>query len=118
MRQLSDILIEKKKKLGRWAEIGRLLGGRDGQLIGKYASGKSIPALDFAIDWKKAFGENLISMMFEEEPTPVVEEPTPAYGVVAELAECRKKLIECMEERDALKNFARGSEGKTKLKKG
>jgi hypothetical protein len=57
-------------------------------------------------------------MMFEEEPTPVVEEPTPAYGVVAELAECRKKLIECMEERDALKNFAGGSEGKTKLKKG
>ncbi len=117
MRQLSDILIEKIEKVGGKAALGRLLGGITGSGIRQYTEGR-MPSFDVAIKWKEVFGENLISMMFEEKPTPVEEEPTPAYGVVAELAECRKKLIECMEERDALKNFARSNEGKTKLRKG
>jgi hypothetical protein len=99
MRQLSDILIEKKQKLGGWAEIGRLLGGRDGQLIGKYASGKSVPALDFAIDWKKAFGENLISLMFDENVT-VIEEPQGEYKsqnlVLKDLIESQKETIQLL----------------------
>ena len=121
IRQLTDILLEKKQKAGlSWAKIGAALGGYDGQLIGKYASGKSKPTIDFAIDWKRAFDENLIDLMLNVESQLVVAaEPTEKFLSLREqLTECQQKLIACMEERDALKNFARGNEGKTKLKKG
>ena len=123
MRQLSDILIEKKEKVGSFAEIGRLVGNLTGQQIGQYASGKIVPALDFAINWMKAFNENLIDLMFNDKP-PVVAEPEVKYNEDKELIKVQRELIECMREKEQaqkelaeLKNFGRDVERKPKLKK-
>jgi hypothetical protein len=129
MRQLPDILIEKKQTVGGWAEIGRLMGGLSGQLIGKYASGKSVPALDFAIEWKKAFNENLIDLLLDDpgkqkQDLPKVAEPEVEYNADKRLIKLQAELIECMaarlrmeKELVELKNFTRNTERTTKLKK-
>lgn len=98
MRQLSDILGEKKARTGHsWAEIGRLLGGLDGQLVGKYANNKSQPSLDFAVKWKQAFNENLIDLMLGEQS--IVDEPQSLYETTKDLVDAQKALIKCMEEK-------------------
>lgn len=80
MRQLADILEEKRKELGSFAKIGKRVGeafdGKEisGQVIGKYASGKTSPSIDFVIGWKIAFGENLIELMIEK-PLSIAAEP-------------------------------------------
>jgi hypothetical protein len=110
MRQLSDILKERIKKVGGGAELGRLLGGLTGQAIGQYARGEGMPSLTFAIKWKEVFGENLISLMFEEEAVSIVEEPLPEYGDMRdELIEMQRRLLErkatlikCMGEKEEL----------------
>ena len=102
MTQLVDILIEKKKECGSFAEIGKRLGDISGQLIGKYASGTEAP-LEIAIKWKKAFNENLIDLMFEEERS-IVAEPVAIYGEVAalkdELLQCHRELHELHKKLD------------------
>jgi len=75
LMQLSDLLEEKKKELGSYAEIGRLLGGISGQVIGKYASGKVVPSIDFAVQWKKVFEENVIDLLTQEGPSSIASEP-------------------------------------------
>jgi hypothetical protein len=124
MRQLSDILIEKKDNVGSFAEIGRLLGNLTGQQIGQYASGKIVPALDFAINWKKAFNENLIDLMFSDEQPTIAAEPEVKYSLASELIETQRSLIRCQMEKEKmqqelneLKNFNRDTERKPKLKK-
>jgi transcriptional regulator with XRE-family HTH domain len=109
MRQLSDILKERIKKVGGGAELGRLLGGLTGQAIGQYARGEGMPSLTFAIKWREAFGENLISLMFEEKAVSIVEEP-PEYGDMRDeliemqrlLLQRKATLIKCMGEKEEL----------------
>lgn len=118
MRQLSDILIEKKRKHKSFQKIGDLLGGISGQVIGKYAANEVVPSLDFAIKWRKAFGENLIDLMYDEQPV-ISAEPEPKYNntaLIAELNDCRKELISCMKEKEELKKFLPVGEA-TELKK-
>jgi predicted transcriptional regulator len=94
VRQLSDILIEKVKKVGGKAELGRLIGVT-GPAIYQYTTGM-MPSLTFAIKWKEAFGENLIDLMFDE-PVNQVAESEPEYGtkdeVLKELVESQKETI-------------------------
>lgn len=108
MKQLADILQEKKSKLGGWAEIGRALGNIDGQLIGKYASGKSLPSVDFAVKWRQVFNEDLIELMFADEPKPaVVQEPPANYGneamikILAEQSRTQSEYIELLKAKVA-----------------
>jgi hypothetical protein len=115
--QLADILIEKIEQVGGKAALGRMLGGLPGQLIFQYTKGV-MPSIDFAIKWKEAFDENLIDLLFEDH-TGGVSEPTVSYGnagLIAELNDVRKELIECMKERDELKKFLPVG-GEAKLKK-
>ncbi len=57
---LSDLIAKKGKSN---AEIGRLLGGISGQRIGQYLLGGRNPKPDFFKKWKKAFGEDLESLI-------------------------------------------------------
>jgi len=120
MRQLSDILREKKDATKQsYAEIGRVLGGLNGQLIGKYANGKSMPSLDFAVKWKQAFDENLIDLMLEPVPNTVHESESQYNAdsdLQRELNEVNRAYRSCMQEKeqirkefDQLKNFVDAS---------
>ncbi|MFN8889343.1 MAG: hypothetical protein ACK5WF_17935 [Cyclobacteriaceae bacterium] len=102
VRQLVDILEEKIKKVKGKASLGRMLGV-SGEAILSYTKGNSMPSLALAIKWKEVFGENLISLMFEEPTHTGVQEPSATYGLQADLNECRKKLIACMEEKEQLR---------------
>jgi predicted transcriptional regulator len=121
VRQLSDILIEKVKKVGGKAELGRLIGVT-GPAIYQYTTGM-MPSLTFAIKWKEAFGENLIDLMFDE-PAPIgVAEPPADYGSYKDkYIDALEKLNACREQKEAvekensiLKNFGSGTERESKL---
>lgn len=96
MRQLSDILIEKIKKVGGKAELGRLLGGLSGQAIGQYINGAT-PSFEIAVKWREAFGENLISLMYDEKPS-LAEEPSEQYGLRNDI-ETLRKIVDRLEKR-------------------
>ncbi len=115
MRQLVDILEEKIKKVKGKASLGRMLGV-SGEAILSYTKGTSMPSLALAIKWKEVFDENLISLMFEEPMHSGVEEPSATYGLQADLNECRKKLIACMEDKEQLRK-AQQTAAKPKVKK-
>lgn len=104
MRQLVDILEEKIKKVKGKASLGRMLGV-SGEAILSYTKGTSMPSLALAIKWKEVFDENLISLMFDEPTHLGVQEPSATYGLQADLNECRKKLIACMEEKEQLRKL-------------
>lgn len=116
MRQLVDILEEKIKKVKGKASLGRMLGV-SGEAILSYTKGTSMPSLALAIKWKEVFGENLISLMFEESFVSRLEEPSASYGLQADLNECRKKLIACMEEKDQLRKGGAKPRSKSKTRK-
>jgi hypothetical protein len=107
MRQLSDILMDKKNEIGGFAKMARLIGGVTGQQIGQYAAGKIVPSVEFAVNWKRAFNENIIELMFEDDAgVNQVSEPANPYGdteCYKELAACRKDLIKCLQEKEATK---------------
>lgn len=108
VKQLADILIEKSEKVGGKAALGRLLGV-SGEAILQYTQGR-MPSFSVALKWKEAFGENLISLMFEEQSVSIVEEPLPEYGDMRdELIEMQRRLLErkatlikCMGEKEEL----------------
>lgn len=79
MRQLSDILREKLKELGdNKSELAEKLGVTDGS-IHHYMNGGTVPKMTFAVAWMQAFGENLIELMFADEPAKV-SEPMGGYN--------------------------------------
>ncbi|NOS92939.1 MAG: hypothetical protein HOP30_13525 [Cyclobacteriaceae bacterium] len=116
MRQLVDILEEKIKKVKGKASLGRMLGV-SGEAILSYTKGTSMPSLALAIKWKEVFDENLISLMFEEPARGGVQEPSATYGLQADLNECRKKLIACMEEKEQLQKGIQKPLSKSKSRK-
>lgn len=116
MRQLIDILEEKIKEVKGKASLGRMLGV-SGEAILSYTKGTSMPSLALAIKWKEVFDENLISLMFEESVHSGVQEPAATYGLQADLNECRKKLIACMEEKEQLRKGTSKPIKKTKPRK-
>jgi hypothetical protein len=104
MRQLSDILLDKKKEVGGYAEMARLMGSVTGQQLGQYAAGKIVPSIEFAVNWKRTFNENIIELMFKDDaPQNQVSEPPAEYGDCKDqLNRCKDKLIACMEENKRL----------------
>ena len=79
-----------------------------------------------SIEFVKAVAEltgyslcDLIKGEIAEEKIATVNEPLPSYGnagLIAELNQVRKELIDCMKERDELKKFLPAG-GEAKLKK-
>lgn len=116
MRQLVDILEEKINEVKGKASLGRMLGV-SGEAILSYTKGTSMPSLALAIKWKEVFDENLISLMFDEPIHAGVQEPSASYGLQADLNECRKKLIACMEEKEKLMKGNSKPNNKTKPRK-
>jgi len=100
MRQLSDILIEKSKSVGGKAALGRLLGGISGSGILQYTQGR-MPSFEIAINWKRAFNENLIDLLFADE-SEKVEEPAVPYGDSQRYIDALEELNSCRKEKEIL----------------
>jgi len=73
--------------------------------ISKYVSGKTIPSINFAIEWKRTFNENLIDLMLaDEKPLVKVEEPASEYeNLKDKLIATQEALIQCQQEKEDLK---------------
>jgi hypothetical protein len=109
MRQLPDILNDKINVVGGKAALGRLLGVT-GEGILQYTQGK-MPSLKIAINWKIAFNENLIDLIFADEQVPQVAEPAPGYeNLKDKLIATQEALIECQQENARLKNKGQNPE--------
>src|SRR4051794_20059933 len=69
MKDVSEILREKRRLLGiTKSELGRKLN-ISSQLLGHYESGKSKPKPDFYLKWKSVFGEDLLSEVYSKDLT-------------------------------------------------
>jgi len=101
MRQLSDILIEKSKSVGGKAALGRLLGGISGSGILQYTQGR-MPSFEIAINWKRAFNENLIDILFADEEPAKVAEPAQTYGDQGRYIEALEELNQCRREKEII----------------
>ncbi len=97
MIPLSQLIKQKMKDLDiSGAELGRRLNGVTGQAIGYYIANKQVPSLEFAIQWKKAFNENLIEQMFAENGLPMAQENIEVYekvDLLRDLVSSQKETI-------------------------